>query len=73
MSLNDYAGGKSKTTLLPRDLSACRAQVSHTISALAYCLVDKPTCTYAEPFNSKIFCFHPKRDEIIARTDSDLV
>jgi hypothetical protein len=36
-------------------------------------LVDKPTCKYAEPFNSKTFCFHPKRDEIIARTNSNLV
>jgi hypothetical protein len=73
MSLNDYAGGKSKTTLMPHDLSACRAQVSKTISALAYCLLDKPTCKYAEPFNSKTFCFHPKRGEIIARTNSELV
>jgi hypothetical protein len=32
--------------------------------------VNKPGCRHAEPFNSKIFCFHPKRDEIVARTDS---
>jgi len=73
MSINDYANGRVKTTLMPPDLSACRAQVSKTISALAYCLVDKPKCKYAEPFNSKIFCFHPKRDEIVARTDACLV
>ncbi len=73
MSLNDYASGKIKSTLVPPDLSACRAQVSHSIRALAYCLVNKPNCKYAEPFNSKIFCFHPKRDEIIDRTNSSLV
>jgi hypothetical protein len=71
MSLNDYTGGKSKRTVMPPDLSACRAKVSHTISALAYCLVNNPTCKYAEPFNSKIFCFHPNRDEIIVRTNSN--
>jgi hypothetical protein len=73
MSLNDYNGGKGTTTLMPPDLSVCRAQVCHTISALAYCLANKPACRYAEPFNSKIFCFHPKRGEIIARTNSELV
>jgi hypothetical protein len=73
MSLNDYASGKIKRTLMPPDLSTCRAQASHLIKALAYCLVNKPGCKYAEPFNSKIFCFHPKRDEIVARTDSSLV
>ena len=73
MSLNDYAGGKTKTKLMPHDLSACRAQVSKTISALAYCLIKNPACKFAEPFNSKTFCFHPKRDKIIARTNSSLV
>jgi hypothetical protein len=73
MSLNDYSSSKIKRTLMPPDLSACRAQVSHTISALAFCLVNKPDCRYAEPFNSKIFCFHPKRGDIIARTNSELV
>ena len=70
MSLSDYAAGKFKTTPRPPDLSACRASFSQTIKALAYCLMDKPHCKYAEPFNRKIFCFHPKRDEIVARTDS---
>jgi hypothetical protein len=70
MPLNDSAGGNSKANSTTPDLSVCRARVSRTISVLAYCLMDKPACKYAEPYHSKIFCFHPKRDEIIARTNS---
>jgi len=55
------------------DLAICRAMHSGVID-LAYCLMDKPHgCKYAEPFKGNSFCFHPKREEIIARTQMGIV
>jgi hypothetical protein len=51
------------------DISKCRAQPSG-IADLAYCLMTShPQCGYAEPLHDKVFCFHPRRQEIIAKTD----
>jgi hypothetical protein len=62
--INDKTG---PTRILP-DLAICRAKLSGVID-LAYCLVDEPYgCKYAEPHRDKVFCFHPTREEIIART-----
>lgn len=56
------------------DMAVCRAEHTETSFHLAYCLVDNPAgCQYAEPFKIKNFCFHPSREEIIARTRPDRV
>jgi hypothetical protein len=51
------------------DVAHCRVKRSG-IGDLAYCLVPEPCgCDYAEHHASDIFCFHPQRKEILARTE----
>jgi len=63
------ANGKNNPTRILPDMSICRAKHSELSNEFAYCLVDNSfECKYAEPYKFKTFCFHPNREEIIART-----
>jgi hypothetical protein len=69
MPRKDEINDNNKPARVLPDVAICRARRSGVID-MAYCLVDKPHgCKYAEPFKGKIFCFHPEREEIMARTD----
>jgi hypothetical protein len=59
--------GPSSGRKLP-DMAVCRAMQAGVYD-LAYCLVPGPHgCEHAEKYASEIYCFHPNRADIIART-----
>ncbi len=59
---------KPKVTL--PDTAHCRVKYSHLVGFFN-CLVSNPEgCKHAEPYKDSIFCFHPDRKEILARTKS---
>lgn len=52
------------------DLAACRAL--RVLPTLVECLVVKGhLCPYATPFGNGLFCEHPERDQIVARTKAE--
>lgn len=52
------------------DLAACRAL--RVLPTLVECLVMKGhLCPYSTPFGSGLFCEHPERDQIVARTKAE--
>jgi hypothetical protein len=53
------------------DPALCRAQ-SLACSTLAECLAESPSaCKYVMPFGWSMFCNHPQRAEIVARTEAE--
>jgi hypothetical protein len=64
-------GGQSapKPSRTLPDKAICRVRRGG-LADLLHCLVPEPDeCEYAEPHAGDMFCFHPKRDEILARTE----
>lgn len=65
-------GGHSQPESVQKlpDPGICRAERYYT-TGLILCLVFKPQfCKHALDFGNAIFCCHPERREIIARTQS---
>lgn len=55
------------------DLPACRAMRVGKGADMVYCLRrDASDCGYALRFGSGFFCYHPRQNEIVTRTKSEM-
>ena len=63
---------KSKKTWLSPDVAFCRAR-RFGLSDVVFCLMDDAEfCAFAITSGQGVFCRHPERDKIIARTKAAL-